>query len=188
MISSANLRLPMSTWEPLNLKNCELNGPLPIYRKLPVLRYFTRSLQKWNDIHTDYFHHIYILHRNYLLYKLYILHELFIIGQYINILNPQDFAKYSSPVRPNMLYTFTWHVCFKCCAYLMSCVGLWIICIFESQTLCICIHILCLSHKFACYLHITVKSTHVQMTLLPALFPKPQYCPLQDDLLHFTPA
>lgn len=59
---------------------------------------------------------------------------------------------------------------------------------FELQTLCICIHILCLSHKFACYLHITVNSTHVQMTLLPLLFPKPQYCPLQDDLLHFAPA
>lgn len=45
MISNANLRLPMSTWEPLNLKNCEINGPLPIYRKLPILKYFTRLLE-----------------------------------------------------------------------------------------------------------------------------------------------
>lgn len=45
MVPDANLRLPISTWEPLNLKNCELNGLLPMYRKLPILRYFTRLLQ-----------------------------------------------------------------------------------------------------------------------------------------------
>lgn len=30
-----------------------------------------------------------------------------------------------------------------------------------SQTLYICIYMLCLSHKFACCLHITVESIHV---------------------------